>query len=138
MFPCLTVVTIAGCDTTRNVYRSSTSKKNFLDVKAVTLSHCGCTQIFVAYIKDGKKEFDLFYDDNIARKTIYKYNNTRKTPQKLVLLATNKDDFTTPFDSLDTKIFSLIDSVIIYKRGRVYPLRRTQYRGYINDPYFSH
>ena len=119
----------------QEMFISSTSKKNFLDVKAVTLSHCGCTQIFC--YKDGKNL--IFYEgDNLARKTIYKYNNTRKTPQKLVLLATNKDDFTTPFDSLDTKIFSLIDSVIIYKRGRVYPLRRTQYRGYINDPYFSH
>ena len=129
----LTLFAMLGCDTTKNIYKSSTSKKDYVTIKAVTLSHCGCTEIYAESFKNGKREFQIFYNDNLARKTIFDYNTSSKTPATNSLLATSNDNFTTPFDDLDSKIFSLIDSAIANKQGIIYPVRRTIYKGYIAD-----
>jgi len=129
----LIATSLVGCDTTRNLYKSSTSKKDYLTINAVTLSHCGCTEIYAESFKNGKRDFQIFYNDNLARKTIYTYNSDSKVPGTKYLLATPNDNFTTPFDELDTKIFSLIDSAIATKQGFIYPIRRSLYKGYIND-----
>lgn len=121
-----------GCDTTRNIYKSSTSKKDNLTINAVTLTHCGCTHIYADNYKNGKLTFQIFYNDNLARKTIFDYSNN-KTPQTISLLATTSEHFTTAFDSLDMKIFNAIDSAIIKKQGIVYPVRWTKYTGYVVD-----
>jgi hypothetical protein len=129
----LTSFLFVGCDTTRNIYKSSTSKKDYLTINAVTLTHCGCTQLYADNYKNGKLVSQVFYNDNLARKTIFDYTNNSKTPNTYSLLATTNENFTTPFDSLDLKIFTAIDSAIIKKQGFVYPLRWTQYRGYVAD-----
>jgi hypothetical protein len=129
----LTLFSILGCDTTRNIYKSSTSKKDYVTINAVTLSHCGCTEIYAENFKNGKRMFQIFYNDNLARKTIFDYKASAKTPAMTSLLATSNDNFTTPFDDLDAKIFSLIDSAIVNKQGIIYPIRRTIYKGYIAD-----
>jgi hypothetical protein len=129
----LTIFVIAGCDTTRNIYKSSSSQKDYFTINAVTLSHCGCTQIYAESFKNGKKEFQIFYNDNIARKTIFTYGSNSKTPETLSFLASTNDNFTTPFDQVDSRIFSIIDSVIVNKQGFVYPIKRTVYKGYVAD-----
>lgn len=129
----LTLFAISGCDTTKSIYKSSSSKKDYVTIKAVTLSHCGCTEIYAESFKDGKKEFQIFYNDNLARKTFFNYNQNSKTPTLTSLLATSNDNFTTPFDEADLKIFTIIDSAIANKQGIIYPIRRTIYKGYIKD-----
>ena len=129
----LTLLFLVGCNTTRTIYKSSNSKKDYVTINAVTLSHCGCTEIYAESFKDGKREFQIFYNDNLARKTIFKYSKDSKTPTTTSLLATSNDNFTTPFDNIDSKIFSLIDSAIVNKQGIIYPVRRTLYKGYIID-----
>ena len=129
----LTSFLFVGCDTTRNIYKSSTSKKDYLTINAVTLTHCGCTQLYADNYKNGKLVSQVFYNDNLARKTIFDYTNNSKTPNTYLLLATINENFTTPFDSVDLKIFAAIDSAIIKKQGFVYPLRWTHYRGYVAD-----
>jgi hypothetical protein len=130
---CLTLFAMLGCDSTKNIYKSSTSKKDYVTINAVTLSHCGCTEIYAESFKNGKREFQIFYNDNLARKTIFIYSKDSKTPTTTSLLATSNDIFTTPFDNIDSKIFSLIDSAIVNKQGIIYPVRRTLYKGYIID-----
>jgi len=127
----LTLLFLVGCNTTRTIYKSSNSKKDYVTINAVTLSHCGCTEIYAESFKDGKREFQIFYNDNLARKTIFKYSKDSKTPTTTSLLATSNDNFTTPFDNIDSKIFSLIDSAIVNKQGIIYPVRRSLYKGYI-------
>ena len=129
----LTVFVITSCDTTRNIYKSSSSKNDYFTIKAVTLTHCGCTEIYAESFKNGKRGFQIFYNDNLARKTIFTYSLDSTTPATTSLLATPNDNFTIPFDDLDSKIFSIIDSAIASKQGFSYPVRRTLYKGYIAD-----
>lgn len=129
----LAFFSIFGCNTTRNIYKSSSSKKDYVTINAVTLSHCGCTEIYAESFKNGKREFQIFYNDNLVRKTFFSYNQNRKTPSLTTLLATPNDNFTTPFDETDLKIFTIIDSAIANKQGIIYPVRRTMYKGYIKD-----
>jgi len=126
-------IAIAGCDTTRNIYKSSSSKKSYFTVNAVTLSHCGCTEIYAETFENSRRQFQIFYNDKLARKTIYTYNSNSKDPEVRYLLATPNDNFTTPFNELDSRIFNIIDSAIANKQGIVYPVRRRLYKGYIED-----
>ena len=129
----LTILLIVGCDTTKTIYKSSTSKKDYLTIKAVNLTHCGCTELYAVHYKNGKLVFQIFYNDKVVRKTIFDNTNNSKNPQTRSLLATTSESFTTPFDSLDLKIFRAIDSTKYRLQGFVYPLRLTQYKGYISD-----
>ena len=129
----LTILLIAGCDTTKTIYKSSTSKKDYLTIKAVNLTHCGCTELYADHYKNDKLVFQIFYNDKVVRKTIFDHTNNSKNPQTRSLLATTSESFTTPFDSLDLKIFRAIDSTKYRLQGFVYPLRLTQYKGYISD-----
>lgn len=138
LFTLLTITAIVSCDTTRNVYKSTTSKKNYWTINAVTLSHCGCTHLYVDHFQDGKKDFQIFYNDKLARKTIYTYSNNSKTPLTKMLLATSKENFTTSFEPIDLEVFRKIDSIITNKKGIIYPIQRSEYKGYIDDPYYNH
>jgi hypothetical protein len=133
IFIVLTIFLFVGCDTTKNIYKNYSSKKDYVTINAVTLSHCGCTEIYAESFNNGKRVFQIFYNDNIARKTIFNYSLNDKIPTTTSLLATPNDNFTTPFDNLDVKIFSIIDSAILKKQGIVYPVRRTVYKGFIAD-----
>jgi hypothetical protein len=124
---------------TSTIYKSSDSKKDYYIVNATTLSHCGCTDLHIDNYKNGKKEFNLFYNGNIARKTIYKFDSKINQRDILRLVATSNNDYTTPFDSLDIAIFNRIDSIAIQKpKGIVYQIKRTEYKGFINEPYYNH
>jgi hypothetical protein len=104
-----------------------------LVINAATLTHCGCTNLYAANYKNGQLSVQIFYNNNLARKTIFTYTQGNKLPQTYSLLATTSENFTTPFDSLDLKIFNIIDSVIINKQGITYPIRWTKYKGYVAD-----
>ena len=129
----LTILLIVGCDTTKTIYKSSTSKKDYLTIKTVNLTHCGCTELYADNYKNGKLDFQVFYNDRIFRKTIFDNTKNSKTPQTRSLLATTGENYTTPFDSLDLKIFNAINLSKYRLQGFVYPLRLTQFKGYIAD-----
>jgi hypothetical protein len=134
----ITITVIQGCNTTKKLYKSSSSNQNYFTIKAVALSHCGCTEIYAESFKNGKREFQIFYNDNLARKTIYTFKQNNKTPEVKYLLATPNDNFTTPFNELDSRIFTIIDSAIEKKQGIVYPIRTRSYKGYIADTLVRH
>lgn len=122
---------------TATVYRSSDSNTDYFIIQATTLSHCGCTHLYVDNYKNGRKEFQLFYSDQIARKAIFLSDGQTNAVDTLWLMATPQDDYTTSFDTLDVAIFSRIDSMAVHKpEGVVYPIKRVDYKGFIKDPYY--
>lgn len=141
----VTTTMLVGCNTigmllfyrdarTRTVYRSPGGKKNYFIIKATTLSHCGCTELFIANYKAGKRNFYISYNGNTARKTIFGYNEHTNKRDTLRLLATPYDNFTVAFDPLDVEIFNRIDSLSIHKpKGIVYSIMRTKYKGFIKE-----
>ncbi len=123
---------------TTTVYKSSNSKKDYFIVKATTLSHCGCTDIFIDNYRNGRKEFTLFYNGNIAQKSIYKFDGKLNQTDTIRLIATSSNNYTIPFDSLDMKIFNRIDSIALQKpKGIVYKVKSTGYKGFINTPFYN-
>ncbi len=132
-FILFSLLLILSCNTTTNVYKHHFSKNEKLTIKSVTLSHCGCTQLYAAYFLNNRLEFQIEYFDNIARKSIYDYSGDIKNPKYRTLLASAGNNFTTQFDSLDLRIFHAIDSVIDKKIGIVYPIKKMSYKGYIVD-----
>jgi hypothetical protein len=129
----LTLLFVAGFDTTKTIYKSSISKNDYLKINALELTHCGCTELYADHYKNGKLAFQVFYNDRVFRKTIFDNTNNSKSPQTRSLLATTGENYTTPFDSLDLEIFRAIDSTKYRLKGFIYPLRLTQYKGYIAD-----
>lgn len=133
-----TILLFVSCNTTKSIYRSSSSKKDYFEIIAFTLSHCGCTHLYVDSYRNGKKEFQLFYNNKIARKSIYSYQTGQKRPDTLRLLATTSNDFSIAFDSIDIEVFGRIDSIAIKKpSGVVYDVKKTNYKGYIKDPLYN-
>jgi hypothetical protein len=126
-----------SCDTTRHLYRSSASKKDYWTLRAFTLSHCGCTQLFADSYKNGNREFGIFYADNVARKWVYSFDKNNRIADTVVLIAKTGTDFQVPFDSLDTEIFNRIDAIITSNEGLVYPVKRTVYSGYSKDVLYN-
>ncbi len=117
------------CDSTRNIYRSSISKEDYWTVNAFTLSHCGCTQLFVENYANGRHDFQIMYTDDFARKNIFRYDDRGKLADTVVLIA-RKDDFKIRFDSLDNEIFKRINQIANNKEGLVYGLKWTEYNGF--------
>lgn len=94
------------------------------------MSHCGCTQLFVENYKNGKNDFQIMYTDNFAQKNVYNYNEKGSISDTLVLIA-KWDHFQTAFDSVDNEIFKRIKAIVDNKEGLVYPMKWTEYSGYI-------
>lgn len=122
---------IISCDTTRIVFKSHPTENSYYTIKALTLSHCGCTFIYATHYTNRENDFQILYNDKIARKTFFTTKDQQQQPQNY--FATEDSNFTIPFDSLDKEIFRKIDSLIINKSGIVYELRRANYKGYIKD-----
>ncbi|MFT3847028.1 MAG: hypothetical protein QM725_18370 [Lacibacter sp.] len=119
---------------TATVYKSSASKSDYYIIKATTLSHCGCTFLDIYNYKNGKKDFHLFYSDNVVRKTVYKFDSEIGRSDTLHLMATAGGGYIYAFDSADNEIFKRIDSIAIQKpKGIIYPVKITKYKGYIGD-----
>lgn len=123
---------------TETVFRSSESKKDYFIIKATTLSHCGCTDLYVDNYNQGRKDFNIFYAENVARKTVYKFNQQTNKKDTLRLLATPYDNYTIAFDSLDTEIFKRINTIAIEKpKEIIYKVKSNTYKGFITDPYYT-
>lgn len=139
------VLLLTGCNTigmllfyreirTTTIYKSPGSKKNYYTISAVTLSHCGCTDLDVHHYTNRKKDFYITYKNDLARKTIYRYNKQTFRTDTIRLQATTGDKYTIPFDSLDAAIFHTIDSLLLQSpkpKHIVYPPKRVSYKGYV-------
>jgi hypothetical protein len=112
---------------TTTIYKSTGSRKDHYEIKAHTLSHCGCTDLYVdGYIRK-TKEFTIRYSDRLVSKIIYSGADTIR------LLATDKN-YTIPFDEVDKEIFGTIDSLLVNRpKGLAYPPQRRTYKGYVPD-----
>lgn len=120
---------------TEEVYRSSTSVKNYYIIKATTFSHCGCTELHICNYQRGKKTFRIDYRDSLLSKTIYRYNEATKKRDTIRLIATRNDFFATPFDSLDREIIGEIQSLHTNKtKGIVYPVKKPDFKGFDINP----
>ena len=125
----LILFVLISCDSTRTLYTSSPDKKDSWTVNAYTMSHCGCTELFVEKYRRGKNEFQIMYTDNIVRKNIYGYNDKGLISDTTFLVASS-DRIDIPFDSLDNEIFKKIKAIIDRKDGLVYEMKWTEYKGY--------
>jgi hypothetical protein len=128
----VSLITLFSCDSTRTIFKSSDVKENSWSVNAYTLSHCGCTQLFVEKYKGGKKEFEIMYTDSFARKNIYTADKKGTIVDTVALIAT-AEDFDVPFDSLDTEIFKRIKTIIERREGLVYEMKWVAYKGFIKE-----
>jgi hypothetical protein len=114
------------------LYKSADSKKDFWAVHAFTLSHCGCTQLFVENYKNGRHDFQIMYTDNIARKYIYEYDEKGKIIDTVSLVA-KTDNFDVPFDSLDNEVYQKLKTIVDNKETLVYEMKWTDYLGYVKE-----
>lgn len=130
------IPTLVSCDTTRTIFKSQHSEDSYYTIKALTLSHCGCTFLYVNHYKNGEQDFQILYNDKIARKTLLPIKN--KIYQSKNTFATEDSNYTIPFDALDKEIFMKIDSLILNKTGMVYELPRKKYKGYIEDNFINY
>lgn len=118
-----------SCDSTRILFTSSKSKKDYWTVKAYTMSHCGCTHLYVENFEKGRHVSQIQYQNEGAIKRIFKYNDQGQIAETLVLLA-RQDSITVPFDSLDNEIFQHLEKIVGSGEGIVYELKWTDYKGY--------
>jgi hypothetical protein len=119
------------------VFRSSSSRKNYYEIKAITLSHCGCTYLSIDHFRNRDKQFHWYYNyNNQTGKIIYSYNPAKQDNDTIRLKATTSNHFTVPFDSLDKEIFLRIDTIIVQKtKGVIYQIKKQDYKGFIQQPY---
>jgi hypothetical protein len=136
-FEVLVAFSLFGCTTSKDIYRSSDTGDAYWKVEALTSEKCQCTQLYVSHFTSGHNDFRIFYTDSIVRKTIYSapkyspYSNVR------ALIATERTDFTIPFDTLDQAIFRQIEQMNVKREGIVYPVKTKKYLGYIDDPKYA-
>jgi hypothetical protein len=128
----VTTLVLAACDSTRLLYKSADSKKDYWIVNAFTMSHCGCTQLFVENYKNGRHDFRIMYTDNVARKSIYEYNEKGKITDTLVFVA-KANNFKIPFDSLDNEVYRQLRTIVENKEALVYEMKWTDYKGYVKE-----
>jgi hypothetical protein len=124
------LLVLAGCDSTRTLYQSAGPKTSSWTVNAYTMSHCGCTQLFVEKYRNGRNEFQIMYTDDFARKSIYSFDHKGAISDTVVLVA-RADSFDIPFDSLDNEIFERLKTIVGQNDGLVYPMKWTEYKGYV-------
>lgn len=124
---------IAACNTTRVAYTSPKQGGNYYKIRVVTLSHCGCTHIYVDQYNNSRKTFQIFYSGSIVKKSTTTYDGNKKPQYLTTVFATEDKERAKPFDSLDSEIFGKIDSIIATKNKIVYPLLRRHYIGYLRD-----
>jgi hypothetical protein len=116
---------------THTIYKSAASRKNYYEIKATTLSHCGCTSLNVINYCKGKKVFSLHYMNGMAHKTVYGTDTNKNEIIKLT--ATKKNNYTEALDSMDHIIFKTIDSLALHRPKGTYSIAATNFKGYIID-----
>lgn len=143
----LTVSTLSSCavgmllfykeSNEKVVYRSSKSKKNYFTITALTLNHCGCTHLFIDNYKNGKKDFLISYYPNTIRKQTYRHKDEKPIiiRDSGRLETTQGKYFDIAFDSLDKKIFSIIDSLASYPPKGTYQIKKPNYTCYVMAVY---
>ncbi len=117
---------------TKNIYRSSSSKKNYYTIKATTLSHCGCTYLSIDNFVGRKRTSHFYYNyNNQAGKTIYSTDPMTGKKDTIRLIATTQTNFTVPFDSLDKEILNRIDTILkAQPKAVVYKIIKQDYKGF--------
>ncbi|MEJ1240504.1 hypothetical protein WBG78_20340 [Chryseolinea sp. T2] len=127
--------TLFACDTSRMLYKSSDSRRDYWKVKAVTLNHCGCTDLFVDNYVNGRRDFQIMYTgDGGARKYFYKYSEQSKVID-MVMYDASTERYEIPFDSLDTKIFERIKTIIETPNAVPYKMKWVGYKGYVRSKF---
>lgn len=118
---------------TTSVYRSRESRKNYYEIEAVTLSHCGCSYLTLHNYSNKKVSFRMFFNyETFSGKTIYSFNPVTNRQDTIRYLATTEKNFSVPFDSLDQAIFSRFNAIAKEKpKGVVYDLPQRTYTGYV-------
>jgi len=132
----ISLITVS-CDSTRTLFTSSKSKKDYWTVKAYTMNHCGCTHLYVENVAHGRRVSQVEYQNEGAVKRIFTYNDQGRIAETLVLIA-RQDDITVPFDSLDKEIFRRLKRIVESGDGIVYELKWTEYKGYTRGNHYVH
>lgn len=129
LFVCCISVVASSCNTTRTLFTSSKSKQDYWTVKAYTMSHCGCTELYVENFEKGRHVSQIQYRSEGAVKRIFTYNDQGQAADTVVLVA-RQDGTTVAFDSLDNEMFRNLKKIVESGEGIVYDLKWTEYKGY--------
>ena len=132
------IFTVIGCNvyTSNTIYRSDPNNMNWI-IQALNVNNCKCTQLYITHYSGKKIDFRIFYSDSIIRKTIYVGPRYSKSNNVKVLLASEKDDFDFPLDSLDIVIISKIKELNSMDSNILFKLKDKIIKGYILDPNYN-
>lgn len=128
-----------GCfQYTKSVYRSSSSRKEYLVVKTFVNSQCGCTDIYAEQYVHGKLVYVFSYGCTFflpARKILYDYdaNGKQIAEQQFSLVDTGSSIIA--FDARDLLVIQKIGSFTAGYHPQLpeYALCKRNYKGYIKS-----
>jgi hypothetical protein len=123
---------IAGCNTSKIIFRERNSKSDYLEIRKVNYSHCGCAHVYAEKFMGDRKVFFIAYTNNGITKSIFRYNVTGMISDTVLLQGVNTNEFTIPLDTIDMIIFNKIDSFAQKSPAApVYKLQRPAIKGYV-------
>jgi hypothetical protein len=126
------VLTVAGCDTSKIIFRESSSKSDFLEIKKINYAHCGCAHVYAEKYIGGRKFFSITYRNEGTIKSIYRYNSSGNVSDTVILKGVNTKDFSISLDTIDSIIFNKIDSFTQKTQDApIYRLERPNIKGYV-------
>jgi hypothetical protein len=115
------------------IYRGSTSNACNFVIRVVNLSHCGCSNLHVDIYKGKARTASISYNGRLARKTVYIKNSGKGAYANELLLATSSDSFNVAFDAVDSIVFKEINNISDNPPKSIYPIKRTNFKGYYID-----
>jgi hypothetical protein len=122
---------------TNIVYKSTTSKRNYLAIKTFTHSHCGCTDIYAQRFDNGNLAYEFYYGCTpffTSQKIVYKYGSDNNIIGIKKFKPVETDKYDIDFDSLDLVVLQKIDSFRVNQNAGLpeYKLCKKDYKGFLN------
>lgn len=128
----IVVLSNVGCNTSKIIFREPNSKSDFLEIRNVNYSHCGCAHVYAEKFMSGRKAFFIAYTNKGITKSIFRYNASGIISDTILLQGVNTNEFTIPLDTIDMIIFNKIDSFAQKSQAApIYKLERPAIKGYV-------
>ena len=134
----VSLFSIVSCKvyTSKTIYQVG-SRENHWTIQTLNVDNSKYTQLYITHYQDKKIDFRIFYTDSLVRKTIYVPPNYSQRKNVKVLLATEKENYLLPLDSLDKIIFTTIARLNDSNSNIFYKLKGRSFKGYVLDPKYD-
>ena len=106
-------------------------------IQALNVDNSKYSQLYITHYQGKKIDFRIFYTDSLVRKTTYLPPAYSQRKNVKSLLATEKDSFLVPLDSIDRIIFSTVAKLNKSDSNIIYKFRVRDFKGYIHDPKYD-